>query len=210
MGQARTRGHWVWRRASILAQSHILASCSLGPDLPSARWAGERAAFPILPTWPTPQHYRYMRRFIPRNRGRFAGRSSSPRVGCFPPFPSCRPFPEFGLSHVVRRWTISAAAASRNQESIPLATAQRTGILQQRRTIMNGTNGTNGGDHSRNGTNGVNGVNGVNGTNESTAQAFVGAIDQGTTSSRFLIFNQRGEVVVTHQIEFTQIYPQPG
>lgn len=39
---------------------------------------------------------------------------------------------------------------------------------------------------------------------------FVGAIDQGTTSSRFLIFNQRGEVVATHQLEFAQHYPHPG
>lgn len=39
---------------------------------------------------------------------------------------------------------------------------------------------------------------------------YVGAIDQGTTSSRFLIFNKHGEVVVTHQLEFTQHYPQPG
>lgn len=43
-----------------------------------------------------------------------------------------------------------------------------------------------------------------------SAPSFVGAIDQGTTSSRFLIFNNFGEVVVTHQLEFTQIYPQPG
>jgi glycerol kinase len=40
--------------------------------------------------------------------------------------------------------------------------------------------------------------------------SFVGAIDQGTTSTRFLIFNKVGEVVASHQIEFTQIYPQPG
>lgn len=39
---------------------------------------------------------------------------------------------------------------------------------------------------------------------------FVGAIDQGTTSSRFLIFNVSGEVVASHQVEFKQIYPQPG
>lgn len=39
---------------------------------------------------------------------------------------------------------------------------------------------------------------------------FVGAIDQGTTSSRFLIFNQKGEVVATHQLEFKQYYPHPG
>ncbi|KAI3395329.1 hypothetical protein diail_1442 [Diaporthe ilicicola] len=53
-------------------------------------------------------------------------------------------------------------------------------------------------------------MNGTNGTNGTAKQTFVGAIDQGTTSSRFLIFNQRGEVVVTQQIEFTQIYPKPG
>lgn len=40
--------------------------------------------------------------------------------------------------------------------------------------------------------------------------SFVGAIDQGTTSTRFLIFNTSGEVVALHQIEFNQIYPQPG
>ncbi|KYK60550.1 glycerol kinase [Drechmeria coniospora] len=39
---------------------------------------------------------------------------------------------------------------------------------------------------------------------------FVGAIDQGTTSTRFLIFNRAGEVVALHQLEFKQIYPQPG
>ncbi|EEP78743.1 glycerol kinase [Uncinocarpus reesii 1704] len=41
-------------------------------------------------------------------------------------------------------------------------------------------------------------------------ESFIGSIDQGTTSSRFLIFNQNGEVVASHQLEFTQIYPQPG
>lgn len=38
----------------------------------------------------------------------------------------------------------------------------------------------------------------------------VGAIDQGTTSSRFLIFNSKGEPIASHQVEFKQIYPQPG
>ncbi|KAH7324425.1 glycerol kinase [Stachybotrys elegans] len=47
-------------------------------------------------------------------------------------------------------------------------------------------------------------------TTMSPAASFVGAIDQGTTSSRFLIFNHRGEVVASHQTEFKQIYPQPG
>ena len=43
-----------------------------------------------------------------------------------------------------------------------------------------------------------------------THATFIGAIDQGTTSSRFLIFNQSGEVVALHQLEFKQIYPHPG
>lgn len=55
----------------------------------------------------------------------------------------------------------------------------------------------------------MNGTNGTNGTNGVVA-SYVGAIDQGTTSSRFLIFNDHGEVVITHQLEFTQMYPQPG
>ncbi|KAL1977222.1 hypothetical protein VTN31DRAFT_81 [Thermomyces dupontii] len=41
-------------------------------------------------------------------------------------------------------------------------------------------------------------------------EVFIGSIDQGTTSSRFLIFNKDGEVVASHQVEFTQIYPNPG
>lgn len=39
---------------------------------------------------------------------------------------------------------------------------------------------------------------------------FIGAIDQGTTSSRFLIFNKEGEPVASHQAEFRQIYPNSG
>ncbi|KAL2755272.1 hypothetical protein ACRALDRAFT_1064554 [Sodiomyces alcalophilus JCM 7366] len=39
---------------------------------------------------------------------------------------------------------------------------------------------------------------------------FIGAIDQGTTSTRFLIFNPIGEVVATHNFEFRQYYPQSG
>jgi glycerol kinase len=40
--------------------------------------------------------------------------------------------------------------------------------------------------------------------------SFIGSIDQGTTSTRFLIFNREGEPVASHQVEFKQIYPQPG
>jgi glycerol kinase len=42
------------------------------------------------------------------------------------------------------------------------------------------------------------------------SEVLVGSIDQGTTSTRFLIFNKSGEVVASHQIEFKQIYPHPG
>src|SRR5512140_157971 len=39
---------------------------------------------------------------------------------------------------------------------------------------------------------------------------FVGAIDQGTTSTRFMIFDHGGNVVGVEQREHEQIYPQPG
>jgi len=41
-------------------------------------------------------------------------------------------------------------------------------------------------------------------------QFFIGSIDQGTTSTRFIIFDGLGEPVAQHQIEFTQKYPQSG
>jgi glycerol kinase len=43
-----------------------------------------------------------------------------------------------------------------------------------------------------------------------TNAEFIGAIDQGTTSSRFLIFSKNGEPVAMHQVEFKQIYPNSG
>jgi glycerol kinase len=39
---------------------------------------------------------------------------------------------------------------------------------------------------------------------------FVGAIDQGTTSSRFIIFDRQGESVAIDQREHAQITPRPG
>lgn len=39
---------------------------------------------------------------------------------------------------------------------------------------------------------------------------FIGSIDCGTTSSRFLIFNGEGNPVASHQIEFENIYPESG
>lgn len=41
-------------------------------------------------------------------------------------------------------------------------------------------------------------------------QKFVMAIDQGTTSSRAIVFNHAGEIVSVGQQEFTQIFPNPG
>jgi len=39
---------------------------------------------------------------------------------------------------------------------------------------------------------------------------FILALDQGTTSSRAIIFDKKGSIVCTAQKEFTQIFPQPG
>jgi glycerol kinase len=39
---------------------------------------------------------------------------------------------------------------------------------------------------------------------------YVGALDQGTTSTRFMIFNHEGGVVDVDQKEHEQIYPKPG
>ncbi|KAM7224148.1 glycerol kinase [Rhypophila decipiens] len=39
---------------------------------------------------------------------------------------------------------------------------------------------------------------------------YVGSIDQGTTSSRFIIFDGEGNVVAKHQIEFDNLYPKSG
>ena len=39
---------------------------------------------------------------------------------------------------------------------------------------------------------------------------YVGAIDQGTTSTRFIVFGRGGEIIASAQKEHRQIYPQPG
>ena len=39
---------------------------------------------------------------------------------------------------------------------------------------------------------------------------FVGAIDQGTTSTRFILFNHQGEIHACAQMEHAQVFPQPG
>lgn len=39
---------------------------------------------------------------------------------------------------------------------------------------------------------------------------YIMALDQGTTSSRCILFNEKGQMCSVAQKEFTQIYPQPG
>ena len=40
--------------------------------------------------------------------------------------------------------------------------------------------------------------------------SYVGAVDQGTTSTRFMVFDRAGKTVASAQKEHAQIYPQPG
>jgi len=44
----------------------------------------------------------------------------------------------------------------------------------------------------------------------SAVTKYVGAIDQGTTSTRFSVFDATGKIVASAQKEHEQIYPQPG
>src|SRR6266567_38075 len=39
---------------------------------------------------------------------------------------------------------------------------------------------------------------------------YIGAIDQGTTSTRFMVFDRSGRIVSVAQKEHEQIYPKPG
>jgi glycerol kinase len=39
---------------------------------------------------------------------------------------------------------------------------------------------------------------------------YVGALDQGTTSTRFMVFDRGGNEIARHQLEHQQILPQPG
>lgn len=42
------------------------------------------------------------------------------------------------------------------------------------------------------------------------AETYILALDQGTTSSRAILFNHKGQIVETAQKEFEQFFPQPG
>jgi len=52
----------------------------------------------------------------------------------------------------------------------------------------------------------------INSSSASTMsrEAFTAAVDQGTTSSRFLIFDPTGTPRASYQVEFPQIYPHSG
>ena len=39
---------------------------------------------------------------------------------------------------------------------------------------------------------------------------YILSLDQGTTSSRAILFNENGEMLSTAQKEFKQYYPEPG
>ena len=39
---------------------------------------------------------------------------------------------------------------------------------------------------------------------------YILALDQGTTSSRAIVFNKQGEIIGSAQQEFSQVYPQAG
>src|SRR5699024_11475901 len=41
-------------------------------------------------------------------------------------------------------------------------------------------------------------------------EKFILALDQGTTSSRAILFNHQGDIVETAQQEFEQFFPKPG
>lgn len=46
--------------------------------------------------------------------------------------------------------------------------------------------------------------------NDNPKDRFIGAIDQGTTSSRFIIFDCTGNPISKYQLEFRQIHERPG
>lgn len=47
-------------------------------------------------------------------------------------------------------------------------------------------------------------------SNNSQKQDFIGAIDQGTSSTRFLIFDTKGQIVASHQCEYQNEYVKAG
>eukprot|EP01132_Coremiostelium_polycephalum_P004591 gene4591-5730_t len=47
-------------------------------------------------------------------------------------------------------------------------------------------------------------------TTNQFSKPFIGSIDQGTSSTRFMLFDSNGNTVLSHQISLTQHHPNPG
>lgn len=41
-------------------------------------------------------------------------------------------------------------------------------------------------------------------------ESYIAALDQGTTSTRCLLFRSNGKLVTSHQVTFENRFPQPG
>lgn len=41
-------------------------------------------------------------------------------------------------------------------------------------------------------------------------KAYIGSLDQGTTSTRFIIYDSTTKPIASHQVEFTQFCPKAG
>ena len=41
-------------------------------------------------------------------------------------------------------------------------------------------------------------------------ETYIAALDQGTTSSRAVVFDTAGHMLAAHGVEFPQIFPKPG
>jgi len=67
------------------------------------------------------------------------------------------------------------------------------------------------GEYASNGKNLISGKRPAKGGSDMHSDSkFIGAIDQGTTSTRFFIFDKAGDRLAMHQLEHRQIYPRPG
>ena len=56
----------------------------------------------------------------------------------------------------------------------------------------------------------MSGAGATGATGATSAKRFVLALDQGTTSSRAIVFDRSGKAVASAQQEFPQIFPGPG
>jgi glycerol kinase len=91
------------------------------------------------------------------------------------------------------------------QTPVPHLENLKAGSQELKTQLVEHTNGADGESHDRHLSTGVSETR-----EEKVAHWFIGSIDQGTTSSRFLIFNGEGNPIASHQIEFENMYPEPG